>query len=94
MKNFKPAVDENDKVKHIRFLGLCKSCGICITKCPVKCLRFSQDKIGYYALPAIDVDIDVCIGCGLCERSCPEQAITVEKKVDKNPEKRKNNGTK
>ncbi len=89
MKSFKPVSDENDKVKHIRFLGLCKSCGICIEKCPAKCLRFSDDKVGYYGLPAIDIDIDKCTACGMCERSCPEQAITVEKKETKKVNKKK-----
>lgn len=83
MKNFKPVYNQNKKVKHVRFLGLCKSCGLCISKCPVKCLRFSDDKIGYYGLPAIDIDIDKCTVCGMCERTCPDQAITV---IDKRQE--------
>jgi len=89
MKNFKPVQDENKKVKHVRFLGLCKSCGLCISKCPAKALRFSDDKVGYYGLPAIEIDIDKCTACGMCERSCPEQAISVIDKRQAQPAKSK-----
>jgi len=87
MKNFRPHSKENKKVKYTQFLGLCKSCGICIEKCPTKCLKNSDDKYGYYGLPGVDIDIDKCIACGLCERSCPEQAIIIEKKETGKPVK-------
>ena len=79
-KSFKPTSNENQKVKHTRFLGLCKSCGLCIEKCPVKCLRFSKKKVGVFGLPGIEIDIDKCTACLTCERICPEQAIKVTKK--------------
>ncbi|PIZ00514.1 4Fe-4S ferredoxin [bacterium (Candidatus Howlettbacteria) CG_4_10_14_0_8_um_filter_40_9] len=62
------------------FADYCKGCGLCIQKCPKKCLKFSSETLGYYGTPAVDCDIDECIGCGICELNCPDSAIEVEKK--------------
>ncbi|HEB01497.1 MAG TPA: 4Fe-4S dicluster domain-containing protein [Candidatus Portnoybacteria bacterium] len=77
---FKPKITENEKVKITRFLGLCKSCGLCLEKCPVKAIKFGLD-LGYHGNPAIEVDINKCIACELCERICPDCAVKIEKKV-------------
>ena len=62
------------------FSDFCKGCGLCIEKCPKKCLKFSDEYIGFYGTPAIDVDIEKCIGCKICDHHCPDCAIKVEKK--------------
>ena len=80
MKDFKPKIKESGIVKHTRFLGLCKSCGLCIEKCPVKCMYFSKEDLGFYETPAADLDVEKCIACGTCEKVCPDCAIKVEKK--------------
>lgn len=57
----------------------CKGCGICILKCPVKCLKFGKT-LGVYGTPTPDINIETCITCGNCFRFCPDSAIRVEKK--------------
>ena len=56
----------------------CKGCGICIAKCPVGALKFS-DELGIYATPIPEVDLEKCIACGNCFRFCPDAAIKVTK---------------
>ena len=60
--------------------SLCKGCGICIEKCPVKALSFGED-LGYFALPVPTIDIEKCIVCGNCRRFCPDGAIGVNKNL-------------
>lgn len=57
----------------------CKSCGICILKCPVGAISFSDD-LGLYGTPIPKVNLDRCILCGNCRHFCPDGAIIVEKK--------------
>lgn len=57
---------------------LCKGCGICIEKCPVKALSFGEN-LGVYGTATPDIDIEKCITCGNCQRFCPDSAIKVEK---------------
>lgn len=56
----------------------CKGCGVCILKCPVSALKFSQD-LGFYSLPVPHVDLEKCIACGNCRNFCPDGAIAVDK---------------
>lgn len=89
VKTFSKPVYETKKTKNIyknsERLGevdptLCKGCGICIEKCPVKALSFGED-LGYFALPVPKIDISKCIACGNCRRFCPDGAIGVDKNV-------------
>lgn len=59
---------------------ICKSCGLCILKCPVKCLSYDQENNEYLGMPAIKCDVSKCIACGTCENVCPECAIKVNGK--------------
>lgn len=59
---------------------LCKSCGLCIEKCPVKCLSFDLANNQYLGLPTIKCDIAKCIGCQNCAKNCPDCAILVNKR--------------
>lgn len=86
-KTFSKALYETKKTKNIyknseRIAeidpSLCKGCGICIEKCPVKALSFGED-IGYFALPVPTIDLNKCIACGNCRRFCPDGAIGVDK---------------
>jgi len=56
----------------------CKGCGICIVKCPVGALKFS-DTLGVFATPVPEIDLEKCIACGNCFRFCPDGAIAVTK---------------
>jgi len=69
----------DDKKTWTRFPDYCKGCCLCITRCPVKALQFS-DEVGFLGNPLPIVDINKCIGCGMCEKTCPDGAIKVDRK--------------
>lgn len=52
--------------------GKCRSCGICIAKCPVDAIQNKNDRIL--------IDTDKCIGCGVCSHFCPQNCIVLERK--------------
>lgn len=56
----------------------CKSCGICIAKCPTGALAFGK-KLGVLSLPIPEIDLKKCTACDTCSRFCPDGAIKVEK---------------
>lgn len=59
---------------------ICKSCGLCISKCPVKSLSFNLNENEYLGLPTVKNDIERCIACGTCVLVCPDCAITLQKR--------------
>jgi len=77
-KEFKSKTQELKKSNFTLFPGLCKGCGLCIEKCPVKCLKWSK-VLGVYGTPVVEAD-DKCIACGICQEVCPDCAINVEKR--------------
>lgn len=77
---FRPVVHENEKRFTTLFPGLCKSCGECIVKCPVKCISWSKTVLGQLGEPSIEIDENVCIGCETCEQICPDCAIEITNK--------------
>lgn len=58
--------------------SLCKGCGICVEKCPVKAIEF-DDKFGFFGNQIPKINLDKCIGCGICSLYCPDTAIRVKK---------------
>lgn len=72
-------VKECDRAKFTIFTGMCKGCGLCMEKCPVKCLVWSNE-LGVYGTPTvIPNDVESCTGCGMCQLVCPDCAITIER---------------
>ena len=69
----------DDKKTWTRFPDHCKGCALCIVRCPVKALKFSED-VGFLGNPLPIVDINTCIACGMCDKTCPDGAIRVERK--------------
>ncbi len=69
----------DDKKTWTRFPEYCKGCALCIVRCPVNAIKFS-DKVGFLGNPLPIVDIQKCIACGMCEKTCPDGAIRVDKK--------------
>ena len=65
------------KQKITIFSHLCKGCGLCILKCPVKAIKFSKTKLGYYGTPTVEANESICISCGICETICPDCALVV-----------------
>jgi len=80
MKDFNKKVTENTVRSWSVCYGLCKSCGLCIEKCPVKSISWSESEVGIYGSPGVINDIERCIACGKCALICPESAIKVKKK--------------
>jgi 2-oxoglutarate ferredoxin oxidoreductase subunit delta len=62
----------------VQFPELCKSCGLCIEKCPKKCLNWDETVLGHFGQPTISCDIKNCIQCKICEQNCPDSAIRVK----------------
>ena len=61
------------------FPALCKGCGLCIEKCAIKTLVWSQN-LGVYGTPTPQVTEEIpCTACKMCETVCPDCAITVTK---------------
>jgi len=56
----------------------CKSCGICIDKCPAKALTLGN-KLGLFSVPIPEIDLKKCTACDTCSRFCPDGAIKIEK---------------
>ena len=67
------------KADYYVYTDLCKGCGLCIAKCPKKCLHWSKET-GLFQTPAVEPTPDVCIACGMCALVCPDSAIRIEKK--------------
>ena len=78
--NFKGHTQEIEKGFWTLFPGLCKGCGLCIQKCPKKCMSWS-DVLGVYGTPSVKINED-CIACGICQSFCPDCAIAVDKKKE------------
>jgi 2-oxoglutarate ferredoxin oxidoreductase subunit delta len=63
------------------FAGMCKGCGLCMERCPVDVLGWS-DELGIYATPIVEnQDIEKCTMCGMCMNVCPDVAILVQRKA-------------
>lgn len=61
------------------FPSLCKGCGLCIEKCPVKTIGWSEE-LGLFGTPVVEPGHGKpCIACGKCETICPDCAILIEK---------------
>ncbi|MBL7058688.1 4Fe-4S binding protein [Patescibacteria group bacterium] len=78
MPSFKPKIISDKKKTFTTWTDLCKSCGLCIHVCPVKCLSWDDKKITSHGLSSIKIDIEKCIACRGCERICPDLAIEVK----------------
>lgn len=71
---------KNEKTTATLLSGLCKSCGECVVKCPVKCIDWDPEELGTTGEPAITIDMEKCIGCETCEQICPDFAIEITNK--------------
>lgn len=82
-KDWLVQTQENNRGYWSIFPGLCKGCGLCIEKCPVKVMYWSE-VLGFMGTPSVKIREEGCIMCGICEAVCPEPAIRVEKKAKEN----------
>ena len=58
----------------------CKGCGPCVSVCPKKILRLSENKFNKEGYTAVEcIDMSQCIGCAMCATMCPDVVIRVEK---------------
>ncbi len=58
----------------------CKSCGLCVSVCPVNILRISDrlNSNGYRPAEVVDPD-NKCTRCRFCAFICPDVAIEIYK---------------
>ncbi len=78
------AIEVNDNLAKVN-PDLCRSCGVCISKCPKKIIhRVPADAKYYVACSTECRGKDVmnacsvgCIGCGMCAKACQHGAITM-----------------
>lgn len=81
MSDKKEPISYNDKgLTWTTFPELCKSCGLCVEKCPVKCLSFNEEDVEFLGLPTVKCAIEKCINCKTCVTACPDCAIKIEGK--------------
>jgi len=60
----------------------CQTCGLCITACPMKIIKFSESRInkkGFAPAELIESNASKCTGCAMCATMCPDYVIKVEK---------------
>lgn len=81
-RNWKSSTQENNRGFWTVFPDLCKGCGLCIEKCPVNVIYWSE-QLGFMGTPSVKTRMEGCIVCGICETVCPDAALRVERK-DKN----------
>ncbi|MBI4100207.1 4Fe-4S binding protein [Candidatus Microgenomates bacterium] len=85
MKDFKgkiTAIDRDKfKGKWTVHFGLCKSCYMCVEKCPFQAISKSETDLGVYSTPSVKVDPQKCTLCTICDQICPDSAIKVEKEA-------------
>lgn len=86
MKDFKGKTTEvkNDQFdgSWTVFFGLCKSCYLCVEKCPFAAISVDQENMGVYSNPSVKVDPQKCTLCKICEQICPDCALRVGKESD------------
>jgi 2-oxoacid:acceptor oxidoreductase gamma subunit (pyruvate/2-ketoisovalerate family) len=71
---------ENARAIITRWPGRCKSCGLCIVRCPVQAITRDESELGQTGEPAVKFDPAKCLGCTMCEQICPDFAVKVERK--------------
>jgi len=84
-KNFSMHVQEGPKGFFMISPELCKGCGLCPEKCPVKVIKWSKE-LGIYGTPIVEADVKGCIACGTCQSVCPECAIKIVQRKKVSPE--------
>ncbi len=58
----------------------CKACGLCVSVCPKKVLKLSEEEFNIKGYTPIKiVAIEDCIACGMCGMICPDYVIKIEK---------------
>ena len=60
---------------------LCKSCGLCVKKCPTNVIFLSDFLNGKGYRPATVIDQEHCISCAKCGQICPDSVISVFRPV-------------
>ncbi|MHB8071432.1 MAG: indolepyruvate ferredoxin oxidoreductase subunit alpha [Candidatus Cryosericum sp.] len=59
----------------------CKSCGLCVSVCPVKILIIGDRLNARGFRPAQCTDQDKCTSCSSCVLVCPDIAIELRREV-------------
>lgn len=58
---------------------VCKGCGLCVSVCPKKILKLSDEKTNAAGYNPVEcVDQDACITCTFCATICPDMALTIK----------------
>jgi len=76
-KNELQIFKNNNKIGKLD-LKLCKGCGICLAKCPVAAISWSNE-YNIISTKGPKIDLERCIACGNCRNFCPDGAIGVDK---------------
>lgn len=71
-------VFEGPTAKITHYPPVCKSCGLCVEKCPVKAVKMSTHDLAAYGGPVPVFDMFKCIACQNCQHICPDNAINVQ----------------
>jgi 2-oxoglutarate ferredoxin oxidoreductase subunit delta len=79
---FKALTYTDGKGRFHLFPDLCKGCGLCMEKCPVHTIDWSQ-QLGVFGTPTVEPGHgEPCIACRMCQYVCPDCAILIEEVED------------
>jgi len=65
------------KKQHVIDAHRCKSCGLCVDKCPKKVLAIGKEINAQGYNYVVQENPDDCIFCDICGLVCPDMAIGV-----------------
>lgn len=71
-------ITEDGQGRFYLYPALCKGCGLCIEKCPVRTIGWAR-QLGALGTPVVEPGHgEPCIACRQCQLVCPDCAIWIE----------------
>ncbi|MGI9953502.1 2-oxoacid:acceptor oxidoreductase family protein [Moorellaceae bacterium AZ2] len=85
LHSLEPIITEDGQGRFYLYPALCKGCGLCIEKCPVKTIGWAR-QLGAFGTPVVEPGHgEPCIACRQCQLVCPDCAIWIEGKGTRKP---------
>ncbi|KUK12658.1 MAG: 2-oxoacid:acceptor oxidoreductase, gamma subunit, pyruvate/2-ketoisovalerate [Moorella sp. 60_41] len=83
--SLEPIITEDGQGRFYLYPALCKGCGLCIEKCPVRTIGWAR-QLGALGTPVVEPGHgEPCIACRQCQLVCPDCAIWIERRDGDKP---------